>query len=85
MSKPKLRTIRRLRNKALTCNKLKSHSASKKRFKITATGLILGSHTHMQKNKRRKSPNQRAHLRHIRVLSKGHARLMKKGHRAISL
>lgn len=84
MAKPKLKTVRRHRARLTSTPKLKKHSATKKRFKVTGTGLVIASHTHLQKNKRRKSPKQIAGLRKVRLVSKGHAKMMRKGNRLTS-
>jgi large subunit ribosomal protein L35 len=84
MAKPKLKTTKRHRDRLKSTPKLKKHSSTKKRFKVTGTGLVVASHTHVQKNKRRKSAKQVAGLRKVRLISKGHAKLMKKGNRLVS-
>ena len=52
-------------------NKLKSHSGTKKRFKITATGKIKRSHAGASHIMSKKSPKTLRNLRKSTLVSKG--------------
>jgi large subunit ribosomal protein L35 len=61
--------------------KLKSHKASLKRFKVTATGKVLAYPTGARHNMSGKSSKKRRHLRRARPLkSMDRKRMMKAQH-----
>jgi len=58
--------------------KQKTHSGSKKRFKITGTGKVMKQQAGMRHNLEVKSSKRKARLNEDQVLSKGDAKNVKK-------
>ncbi|EYT66036.1 MULTISPECIES: 50S ribosomal protein L35 [Micrococcales] len=58
--------------------KQKTHSGSKKRFKVTGTGKIMKQQAGMRHNLEVKSSKRKARLNEDQVLSKGDAKNVKK-------
>ncbi|MFZ6993319.1 50S ribosomal protein L35 [Curtobacterium sp. RRHDQ66] len=58
--------------------KQKTHSGSKKRFKVTGTGKIMKQQAGMRHNLEVKSSKRKARLNEDQVLAKGDAKNVKK-------
>lgn len=80
MAHARLKKVRAWKEKLRVRHKTKTKSAIKKRIKLTATGKALISYTHVQKNKIRKSPNQKTKTRGNRLLHKAFTKSFKKSH-----
>lgn len=73
MSAPKLKTKKRIAAKVTSRGagkyKLKVKSASKKRFKLTGTGLVLATQANKRHNMRRRSARQIRNQRGMVVIT----------------
>ncbi len=58
--------------------KMKSHSGAKKRFKVTASGKVLGRHAFSSHILEKKSPKRKRHLGRPVILSDTDAKRVKK-------
>lgn len=58
--------------------KQKTHSGTKKRFKITGTGKIMKQQAGMRHNLEVKAPGRKARLNQDQVLSKADSKVVKK-------
>ena len=58
--------------------KLKTHSASKKRFKVTATGKIKRAKAYKSHILTKKSPKRKRNLRKLTIASPANAATIKK-------
>lgn len=58
--------------------KQKTHSGTKKRFKITGTGKIMKQQSGMRHNLEVKAPGRKARLNQDQVLSKADSKVVKK-------
>ena len=57
--------------------KMKTKSGAKKRFKVTATGKVLGGYGNKRHNMRKRAQQMKRKARGMKVLSKGHAEKVK--------
>ncbi|GAA4266694.1 50S ribosomal protein L35 [Frondihabitans peucedani] len=58
--------------------KMKTHSGTKKRFKVTGTGKIMKQQAGMRHNLEVKSAKRKARLNQDQVLSKADSKVIKK-------
>ena len=58
--------------------KMKTHSGTKKRFKLTATGKVRGRHSFSSHILEKKSPKRKRHLGHDAMLSSDDAPRVRK-------
>jgi large subunit ribosomal protein L35 len=58
--------------------KMKTHSGSKKRFKVTGSGKIMKQQAGMRHNLEVKAPGRKARLNKDQVLSKADTKVVKK-------
>ncbi|QJU53051.1 50S ribosomal protein L35 [Herbiconiux sp. KACC 21604] len=58
--------------------KQKTHSGSKKRFKVTGSGKIMKQQAGMRHNLEVKAPGRKARLNHDQLLSKADTKVAKK-------
>ncbi|MCS5720254.1 50S ribosomal protein L35 [Herbiconiux sp. P17] len=58
--------------------KMKTHSGSKKRFKVTGSGKIMKQQAGMRHNLEVKAPGRKARLNKDQVLSKADTKVAKK-------
>lgn len=58
--------------------KQKTHSGTKKRFKITGTGKVMKQQAGMRHNLEVKAPGRKARLNQDQVLSKADSKVVKK-------